>query len=324
MSTEQRPQAAEAENDVRTRSRETVMRSTFSLPKGRVKVERPASTASREPVPRRAPAPRVSQAEHLSVKGQLHQQLLDEINQRGLLGAGEAELEAEVRDFVERVLQTDDIPLNEHERRLLAADLLEETLGVGPLAPLMADPAVTDILVNRYDQVYIERFGKLERTSVRFRDPEHLVRIIQRIAARVGRRIDETSPMVDARLRRREPRQRHAPAGDSRRSDPLDSPVRSPAIAARGPAAARHVFRRHVAVPRLDGEDAQERADLGRHRRRQIDVPGCLGGSDSQHRARRHDRGRRRIDPRPGARRTDGDATGERRRLRAGSPRATW
>jgi len=77
---------------------------------------------------------------------------------------------------------------------------LEETLGVGPLAPLMADPATTDILVNRFDQVYIERFGKLEHTHVRFRDNEHLVRIIQRIAARVGRRIDETSPMVDARL----------------------------------------------------------------------------------------------------------------------------
>src|SRR5208337_1886133 len=70
----------------------------------------------------------------------------------------------------------------------------------GPLASLMADPAVTDILVNRPDQVYVERFGRLEKTDVRFRDVEHLVRIIQRIAARVGRRIDESSPMVDARL----------------------------------------------------------------------------------------------------------------------------
>ena len=76
----------------------------------------------------------VSQAEHLSVKGQLHQRLLDEINERGLLGADEAELEAEVRSFVDRVLATEDIPLNEHERRRLADDLLEETLGVGPLA----------------------------------------------------------------------------------------------------------------------------------------------------------------------------------------------
>ena len=78
--------------------------------------------------------------------------------------------------------------------------LLEETIGVGPLAPLLADPAVTDVLVNGPQRVFIERFGRLEETDVRFRDTEHLVRIIQRIAARVGRRIDESSPMVDARL----------------------------------------------------------------------------------------------------------------------------
>ena len=77
---------------------------------------------------------------------------------------------------------------------------MEETLGVGPLAPLLADPAVTDILVNGPDQVYVERFGRLELTDVRFRNADHLIRIIQRIAARIGRRIDESSPMVDARL----------------------------------------------------------------------------------------------------------------------------
>ena len=92
------------------------------------------------------------------------------------------------------------MPLNDAERRRLVDDLLEETLGVGPLAPLMADPAVSDILVNRPDQIYVERFGRLEKTDVRLRDRDHLVRIIQRIAARVGRRIDESSPMVDARL----------------------------------------------------------------------------------------------------------------------------
>ena len=79
-------------------------------------------------------------------------------------------------------------------------DLLEETIGVGPLAPLLADPAVTDVLVNGPYKVFIERFGRLEKTEIRFRDAEHLVRIIQRIAARVGRRVDESSPMVDARL----------------------------------------------------------------------------------------------------------------------------
>jgi pilus assembly protein CpaF len=200
MSTEQLPKAIDDASATRARSREALIRSTFAIPKGRVRAERTPAQSAREPIRTEAPAQRSGQAEHLSVKGQLHQRLLDEINERGLLGAGEAELESEVRAFVERVLDTEDIPLNENERRALADDLLEETLGVGPLAALMADPAVTDILVNRYDQVYIERFGKLERTNVRFRDSEHLVRIIQRIAARVGRRIDETSPMVDARL----------------------------------------------------------------------------------------------------------------------------
>ena len=105
-----------------------------------------------------------------------------------------------MQTFVDEALRDEDLPLNEDERRRLVGDLLEETLGVGPLASLMADPAVTDILVNSPQQVYVERFGRLEKTDVRFRDVDHLVRIIQRIAARVGRRIDESSPMVDARL----------------------------------------------------------------------------------------------------------------------------
>ncbi len=98
------------------------------------------------------------------------------------------------------MLAAEDVPLNTAERKRLADDLIEETVGVGPLAPLMADPAVTDILVNGPDTVYVERFGRLEKTTAHFRNTEHLLRIIQRIAARVGRRIDESSPMVDARL----------------------------------------------------------------------------------------------------------------------------
>ncbi len=101
-------------------------------------------------------------------------------------------------------------------------------MGVGPLAPLMADPAVTDILVNRFDAVYVERYGQLEKTDVRFRDNDHLVRIIQRIAARVGRRVDDASPMVDARL----PDGSRVNATVQQRSrstpDVVDPPLRSP------------------------------------------------------------------------------------------------
>ena len=109
-------------------------------------------------------------------------------------------MKSRIDDFVSQLLENEDWPLNEVERTRIAEDLLEETLGTGPLAPLMADPAVTDILVNRFDHVYVERFGVLQETDVRFRDDEHLIRIIGRIASRVGRRIDTSAPMVDARL----------------------------------------------------------------------------------------------------------------------------
>ena len=181
-------------------TRQLLGRNNVALPKSRVKTEQRQIVAAGHDANRVEVEANAGFAEHMSVKARLHQRLLNEMNQRDLLGAREEDLAVAVRDFVDRVLETEDLPLNEDERKRLAGDLLEETLGVGPLAPLMADPAVSDILVNRFDQVYIERFGRLERTSVRFRDAEHVTRIIQRIAAHVGRRVDESSPMVDARL----------------------------------------------------------------------------------------------------------------------------
>ncbi|PQO28995.1 CpaF family protein [Blastopirellula marina] len=150
-----------------------------------------------------SPAPLIEErgaVNYLNVKSNLHQSLLDDLDRRNLIGAGEDQLAELVQDFVDQAIESGDLPLNDAERERLTADLLEETLGVGPLAGLMADPAVTDILVNGPFQIYVERFGLLELTNVRFRDDDHLIRIIQRIASRVGRRIDEGSPMVDARL----------------------------------------------------------------------------------------------------------------------------
>jgi len=141
-----------------------------------------------------------SASDYVSVKSSLHGRLLNEVEKSGLLTASEDEIKSFVHRFVERVLATESLPLNEVERRRLAQDLTEETLGVGPLAPLLLDPAITDILVNGPDAVYVEKFGQLEKSSIRFRNTDHLLRIIQRIAVRVGRRIDEASPMVDARL----------------------------------------------------------------------------------------------------------------------------
>lgn len=182
--------------------REVLERAQIRLPAMRLRTERASRllAGERDDTVGEVADGSLEGAAYLAVKGRLHQRLLDEMDQRNLLGSREEELSQAVRDFVDRLLATEPLPLNETERKRLFDDLLEETLGVGPLASLMADPAVTDILVNRPDQVYIERFGRLEMTDVRFRNTDHLLRIIQRIATRVGRRVDEASPMVDARL----------------------------------------------------------------------------------------------------------------------------
>ena len=109
-------------------------------------------------------------------------------------------LRSEIATMVERLLTEEPMPINDIERRLLIRDIQHEMLGFGPLELLMADPAVSDILVNSYRQIYVERKGKLELTNITFTDENHLMRIIEKIVSLVGRRIDESSPMVDARL----------------------------------------------------------------------------------------------------------------------------
>jgi len=141
-----------------------------------------------------------SRLDYLAVKGALQERLLDELGERNLFGLREAEVTTAIEEFTARVLAEENVPLNEEERRRLSEELIEETIGLGPLAPLMADPAITDILVNGPEKVYVERFGRLEKTAVRFRDQEQIVRVIERIAAAVGRRIDTSSPMADLRL----------------------------------------------------------------------------------------------------------------------------
>jgi len=180
-------------------ARDALSRSVFAVPTphGRIAFK---PSGSRFFDRATASAPASAGTSYSSVKSALHSQLLDGINRENLLGASEERLRTYIRAFVRRVLETTELRLNEAERKRLADDLMEETLGVGPLAPLLADPSVTDILVNGPTTVYVERYGRLERTSVQFRDAEHLIRIIQRIAASIGRRIDESSPMVDARL----------------------------------------------------------------------------------------------------------------------------
>jgi pilus assembly protein CpaF len=137
---------------------------------------------------------------HTELKVQLHQKLLDLINLQALEKMSRAQIEDEVGDIVAEQLATQNHALNHAERKQLVADVLDELLGLGPLEPLLKDPTITDVLVNGADKVFVERYGVLEHSPARFKDEKHLLRIIQKIVSAVGRRIDESSPMVDARL----------------------------------------------------------------------------------------------------------------------------
>jgi pilus assembly protein CpaF len=135
-----------------------------------------------------------------ALKGSIHLKLLDKFDLAVLEALPAAQLRAEIAAMVERLLDDEQAAINELERRTLIRDIQHEMLGFGPLELLMADPTVSDILVNSYSQIYVERKGRLEPSSVRFTDEKHLLRIIDKIVSLVGRRIDESSPMVDARL----------------------------------------------------------------------------------------------------------------------------
>ena len=135
-----------------------------------------------------------------ALKGSIHLKLLDKFDLGALETLAPELLRAEIASMVEQLLNDEQAAVNDLERRSLIRDIQHEMLGFGPLELLMADPTVSDILVNRYDRIFVERRGKLEMTTVRFNDEKHLLRIIDKIVSLVGRRIDESSPMVDARL----------------------------------------------------------------------------------------------------------------------------
>ena len=141
-------------------------------------------------------------AHYQELKERVHRALLNRLNLDRLNRVGRAEAEPELRGLIIGLLDTETqtTPLSLAERESLITDVFHELFGLGPLEALLADPSISDILVNRADQIYIERNGKLEATSLTFKDDQHLLRIIERIVSSVGRRVDESSPMVDARL----------------------------------------------------------------------------------------------------------------------------
>jgi pilus assembly protein CpaF len=134
------------------------------------------------------------------LKGKVHLKLLNLLDLSRLMDASESALQEDLRRGVEMILAEDKIPLPSPEKERLCREIRNELLGYGPLEPLLSDPGINDILVNSYDRVYVERRGKLEPSAIRFTDNAHLLKIIEKIASGVGRRIDESCPMVDARL----------------------------------------------------------------------------------------------------------------------------
>jgi len=134
------------------------------------------------------------------LKHELHQKLIEKLDLATIEKLPREQLRDELRLILNQLLALSDLPLNRVEREQMVEELLDEVTGLGPLEPLLADTTISDIMVNGYATCYIERFGKLELTQLRFRDNAHLQQIITRIVSRVGRRIDESSPMADARL----------------------------------------------------------------------------------------------------------------------------
>lgn len=134
------------------------------------------------------------------LKTRIHQRMLDRVDLSVMESLPSERLMSEIKVLVEQLLIEEKAPINLAEKGRIVADIQHEVLGLGPLEPLLDDPTVSDILVNTYSQVYVERMGKLELTDIHFADNEHLLKIIDRIVSRVGRRVDESSPMVDARL----------------------------------------------------------------------------------------------------------------------------
>lgn len=141
-----------------------------------------------------------AQSAYQELKTRLHRSLINRLDLSKINQLKSDQIQAEVARLAKEMLASEDAPLSASERERLIEEVQHELFGLGPLEPLLADPTISDILVNSYNDVYIERRGKLERTNIVFRDNDHLMRVIERIVSNVGRRIDEASPMVDARL----------------------------------------------------------------------------------------------------------------------------
>ncbi len=155
------------------------------------------------PIPMRggaSPMAARSADRYFELKSQIHRKLIGVLNLERASSIPKDRMRAEIGRVVERLLDEERVPMTTAEQAKIVEEVLDETLGLGPLETLLKEPSISDILVNRYDKVFIERNGKLSETTVRFKDDAHLLHIIEKIVSQVGRRIDEAQPIVDARL----------------------------------------------------------------------------------------------------------------------------
>src|SRR5215471_2760393 len=179
--------------------------SFFSNVPARSRAQLPAKVVAREPDP-------VDNELHyyrelisqrpalLDEKLKLHERIIDEFNLASLDKLPRDDLAREVRNYLGEYMRTERLTLNQRELQAFAEEIVDEMIGFGPIEPLLKDPTINDILINTHEKCFVERFGKLEETTVHFKDEAHLMRIVQKIVAYVGRRVDESSPTVDARL----------------------------------------------------------------------------------------------------------------------------
>jgi pilus assembly protein CpaF len=156
----------------------------------------PAAAAARGPAPRQ----QAVRQQYLELRANVHRKLLSRLNLEALANTDRSRAESEIRTLLGQLLGEETTPISLSERESLFSEVLDDVFGLGPLEPLLRDPGINDILVNTHSNVFVERAGVLERVSASFQDDQHLLRVIDRIVSRIGRRIDESSPMVDARL----------------------------------------------------------------------------------------------------------------------------
>ena len=162
-------------------------------------VPSPATPASSRTAVATAPRPQPRQ-QYLQLRANVHRKLLNRLNLEALSQTDRSRAEGEIRTLLGQLLSEEGTPLSLSERETLFGEVLDDVFGLGPLEPLLRDPSISDILVNTHRNVFVERGGRLERVTATFQDDRHLLRVIDRIVSGVGRRIDDSSPMVDARL----------------------------------------------------------------------------------------------------------------------------